>query len=35
MKFMKTDLKNLKTEFEEKKDEKPENVRVPNRIRVN
>lgn len=33
MKVMKTDLKNLKTEFEKKKDEDPENVRVPNRIR--
>lgn len=35
MKVMKTDLKNLKTEFEKKKDEEPEDVRVPNRIRVN
>lgn len=34
MKGMKTDLKNLKTEFEKKKDEEPENVKVPNRIRV-
>lgn len=34
MKVMKTDLKNLKTEVEKKKDEEPENVRVPNRIRV-
>lgn len=32
---MKTDFKNLKTEFEKKKDEEPENIRVPNRIRVN
>lgn len=34
MKVMKTDLRNLKTEVEKKKDEEPENVRVPNRIRV-
>lgn len=34
MKVMKTDLKNLKTKVEKKKDEEPENVRVPNRIRV-
>lgn len=33
MKVMKTDLKNLKTKVEKKKDEEPENVRVPNRIR--
>lgn len=30
MKVMKTDLKNLKTEVKKKKDEEPENVRVPN-----